>query len=313
MSFSIVLQFLRTTRGEGHTRYPNPWQRYRTFFEHFERSLTHREEKSLRHVAMVVKFLDDNKPLKSPKSLFALCQTSPILLYFIKFGKSWRNFLWDRIYHYLSLKKESDNFCVLFTNSIKWAREIRKFHVVVVLTTPKKCTKLRDARVKLLLVNIHKYFLPLSLPSPSSLVLLTSRKNATMVTWRHTSPLYWRSLSTSKGVFTRENPHRREFHTDMTFWFRIAFTWWLGYFTSRYLKVHFMLIKCMYDSKSRTLRMRYPFQSTGRPISHRNGWSFRVYMIPLRDFVAEWNSRPGTRTGVTRASMKFVVVSCKQI
>ena len=64
----------------------------------------------------------------------------------------------------------------------------------------------------------------------------------------------------------------------MTFWFRIVFTWWLGHFTSRYLKVHFMLIKCTYDSKSRTLRMRYPFQSTGRPISHRNGWSFRVYM-----------------------------------
>ena len=79
-----------------------------------------------------------------------------------------------------------------------------------------------------------------------------------------------------KGVFTWENSHRREFHTDMTFWFRIAFTWWLGYFTSRYLKVHFMLITCTYDSKSRTLRMRYPFQSTGRPISHRNGWSFRV-------------------------------------
>ena len=57
-----------------------------------------------------------------------------------------------------------------------------------------------------------------------------------------------------------------------------------------------MLIKCTYDSKSRTLRMRYP--STGRPISHRNGWSFRVYMIPFRDFVPERNSRPGTRTGV---------------
>ena len=27
-------------------------------------------------------------------------------------------------------------------------------------------------------------------------------------------------------------------------------------------------------------------------------WSFRVYMMPLRDFVPEWNSRPGTRTGV---------------
>ena len=28
------------------------------------------------------------------------------------------------------------------------------------------------------------------------------------------------------------------------------------------------------DSKSQTLRMRYPFQSTGRPISHRNGCRF---------------------------------------
>ena len=37
---------------------------------------------------------------------------------------------------------------------------------------------------------------------------------------------------------------------------------------------------------------------TGRPISHRNGWSFRVYMIPLQDFVPGWNSRPGKRTGV---------------
>ena len=37
---------------------------------------------------------------------------------------------------------------------------------------------------------------------------------------------------------------------------------------------------------------------TGRPISHRNGWSFCVYMIPLRDFAPEWNSRPGTRSGV---------------
>ena len=57
-----------------------------------------------------------------------------------------------------------------------------------------------------------------------------------------------------------------------------------------------MLIKYTRDSKSQTLRMRFPFQSTGRPISHRN--MFRVYMIPLRDFVPEWNSRPGTTTGV---------------
>ena len=101
-----------------------------------------------------------------------------------------------------------------------------------------------------------------------------------------------------QGVFTWENSYRREYHTGMTFWFRIAFTWWLGHFISRYLKVHFILIKYTCDSKSQTLRMRHPFQSTGRPISHRNGWSFRVYMIPLRDFVPEWNSRHGTTTGV---------------
>ena len=81
---------------------------------------------------MVAKRLDDRKPIKSLKSLFALFPTSPILFIFIQFGKSWRNFLWDRIYRYLSLEKGSDNFCVVFTYSIKRAREIRKFHVVVV-------------------------------------------------------------------------------------------------------------------------------------------------------------------------------------
>ena len=65
---------------------------------------------------------------------------------------------------------------------------------------------------------------------------------------------------------------------------------------SHYLQVHFMSIKYTCDSKSQTLRMHYLFQSTGRPISHRNGWLFCVYMIPLQDFVQEWNSCPGTRT-----------------
>ena len=44
---------------------------------------TYREEKLLRHIAMVAKFLDDNKPIKSLKSLFALFQTSPTLFNFI--------------------------------------------------------------------------------------------------------------------------------------------------------------------------------------------------------------------------------------
>ena len=102
----------------------------------------------------------------------------------------------------------------------------------------------------------------------------------------------------SKGVFTWENSHWREFHTGMTFWFCIAFTWWMGHFISHYLKVHFMLTKYTCGSKWQTLCMCYPFQSTGRLISHQNGWSFCIYMIPLRDLVREWNSRTGTRTGV---------------
>ena len=60
-----------------------------------------------------------------------------------------------------------------------------------------------------------------------------------------------------------------------------------------------MLIKCTCHSRSQTLCMRYPLQSTSRPISHRNVWSFRVYMIPLRNFLSGWNSRSGTTTGVT--------------
>ena len=92
---------------------------------------------------------------------------------------------------------------------------------------------------------------------------------------------------------------------------------WLSDFTSRLHNdwVISYLVIWRYTSgrfKIATLRMRYPFQSsTGKPISHRNGWTFRVYVIPLRDFVPEGNSRPGTRTGlnsrrsVTRAGMTF--------
>ena len=82
----------------------------------------YREEKSLRHVAMVAKFLDDNKPKKSLKSLFALK-----LHRSYSFSFNLANLLWDLIYRYLSLENESDNFCVIFTYSIKRAREIRKF------------------------------------------------------------------------------------------------------------------------------------------------------------------------------------------
>ena len=68
--------------------------------------------------------------------------------------------------------------------------------------------------------------------------------------------------------------------------------------SSCYLRVHFMLIEYTCDSKLQTLRMGYPFQSKSGPISHQNGWSFCIYMIPLWDFVLEWYSHPHARTGV---------------
>ena len=115
-------------------------------------------------------------------------------------------------------------------------------------------------------------------------------------TVRYASSSKVRLITLSKGVFTWENSHRREFHIGMTYCIAFTWSWVISYLG--YLKVYFMLIKYTCDSKSQTLRMRYPFQATGRPNSHRSGWSFRVYMIPLRDFVPEWNSRPGTTTGV---------------
>ena len=39
-------------------------------------------------------------------------------------------------------------------------------------------------------------------------------------------------------------------------------------------------------------------QPTRRSISHRNEWSFLVYMIPFRDFAPERNFRSGAATGV---------------
>ena len=84
-------------------------------------------------------------------------------------------------------------------------------------------------------------------------------------------------------MFTWENSHWREFHTDMTFWFCIAFTWWMGPFTSCYLKVHLMLKKCMCDSELQTLRMRYPFQSTGK-------WKW-VFVSRLHDTIARFHTR----------------------
>ena len=71
-----------------------------------------------------------------------------------------------------------------------------------------------------------------------------------------------------------------------------------------YLKAHHISIKYKRESKlqiwrlSGKVRMCYPFQPTGRPISHRNEWSFLVYVIPSRDFAPERNFRSGAAIGM---------------
>ena len=77
-------------------------------------------------------------------------------------------------------------------------------------------------------------------------------------------------------LYTWQNSHRRQFHIGVTFWFCIAFTWW---WVISYLG---LFVGTLHVDK----------------IPVRNGWSFRVYMIPLRNFVPVWNSRPGTTAGV---------------
>ena len=140
---------------------------------------------------------------------------------------------------------------------------------------------------------------------------------------RQGTPLYshflWISL---RGCLHKKTRTGASFIPGWLFDFVTLLCDWLGHFTSHYLKVHFMLIKYTCDSKSQTLHMRYTFQSTDRPISHRNGWSFPVYMIPLRDFVKfsdlvkfspRFENRGELTPGWLAPAWHFVVVSCKQI
>ena len=93
---------------------------------------------------------------------------------------------------YLSLEKEKETFCVVLTYSIKRAREIRKFHVAVVQQRLRNVQKsvmhvqsCCFANINLLLFNCSR-----CRRSCFNSLLLWSRNFATMVTWRHTSPLY---------------------------------------------------------------------------------------------------------------------------
>ena len=73
---------------------------------------------------MVAKLLDDNKLIKSQVYLhyFKLNWSYSVSFNLANVGE---NLLWDRIYRYLCLEKESDNFRAVFTYCIKRARELK--------------------------------------------------------------------------------------------------------------------------------------------------------------------------------------------
>ena len=84
---------------------------------------------------MVAKFLDDNKLkchwhckkwIRTTSNFTDLISFHLICQMLAKFSGL------NRIWPYLSLEKEKQNFCVVLTYSIRWVREIRKFHVTVV-------------------------------------------------------------------------------------------------------------------------------------------------------------------------------------
>ena len=99
----------------------------------------------------------------------ALFQTSSILFNFFLFLKSWRNCRGlNPKGPYLSLEKEKENSCAVFTNSIKRAREIRKFQVADLQR------RLRNVQKSVCFASINRlFFLPFSLPSPSLLLKLS--------------------------------------------------------------------------------------------------------------------------------------------
>ena len=168
--------------------------------------------KSLRHVAMVAQ-QTDRRHLKSE---FALFKTSSILLSFNQFIKCWLHFLGlNPRGLYLSLEKEKKLFCVhLLYKASAWNWEVSRSSRA---TTAKECTIKGDARAKLLFCYLNLLLFGSSRCRHRRLclnfLLLWSKNFATMVTWRHNSPLYTRrrcpyhcNTAIASGIITGYGP-----------------------------------------------------------------------------------------------------------
>ena len=79
---------------------------------------------------------------------------------------------------YLSLEKEKETFCVVLTYSIKWTREIRKFHVAVMQQRLKNVQKSMMHAQSCFFANLNVLFVccsPLLLPLPKLLIVVIQK------------------------------------------------------------------------------------------------------------------------------------------
>ena len=106
---------------------------------------------------------NENVTLKVNSRCFKLYRALFHLVYFVK---CWQIFLeLNAKGLYQSSEKEKESCCLVFPSSTK--REIRQFHVVVVQR------RQRNVHVRsCCFANLNLFFLPFSLPSPSSLLKL---------------------------------------------------------------------------------------------------------------------------------------------
>ena len=88
-------------------------------------------------------------------------------------------------------RKEKQIFCFVLTYPIKWAREIRKFHIAVVQQRLRNVQKRVMHMQRCFSASLNLlFFLLFAVRRCKNFLLLSSRNFATMVTSRHTSPLY---------------------------------------------------------------------------------------------------------------------------